>query len=112
MGHFRMDLAEIPVHFITGSAHKFHGPKGVGFLYIDKRIHIDALIRGGFQERNLRAGTENVAGIVGMSRALDLAYGEMDEHAERISNLKEYMKAKLQAEIPGIEFHGCPERSL
>ena len=112
MGHFRMDLEKTPVHFITGSAHKFHGPKGVGFLYIDKRIHIDALIRGGSQERNLRAGTENVAGIVGMSRALDIAYEHIDEHTKQISDLKAYMRKKLEEDVPGIEFHGCPERSL
>lgn len=112
MGHYRIDLRRTPLHFLTGSAHKFHGPKGVGFLYINKEIHIDALIRGGAQERNLRAGTENVAGIVGMSKALDIACENMDEHAEKIAHLKEYMKSALESSIPGITFHGCPERSL
>lgn len=112
MGHYRLDLKSTAVHFITGSAHKFHGPKGVGFLYIDKSVHIDALIRGGAQERNLRAGTENVAGIVGMSRALDMAYQDVDRHREDIGDLKEYMRRCLERDVPGIRFHGCPKQSL
>lgn len=112
MGHFKMDLANTKVHFITGSAHKFHGPKGVGFLYINKDVHINPLIRGGSQERNLRAGTENIYGIVGMAKALDMALENVEEHRRYIQSLKDYMCERLSDKIPGIGFNGCRERSL
>ena len=73
VGHYNFDLRKLPVHFITGASHKFHGPKGVGILYINENIKIHPFINGGSQERNMRAGTENLYGIVGFAKALELA---------------------------------------
>ncbi len=112
MGHFPMNLSKTKVHFVTGAAHKFHGPKGVGFLYINKDVHVNSLIRGGSQERNMRAGTENIYGIVGMAKALELALEHVDEHREHIQSIKDYMCRKLREEIHGTNFNGCLERSL
>ncbi len=112
MGHYPLDLAGMKVHFVTGAAHKFHGPKGVGFLYINREIHINPMILGGAQERNLRAGTENIYGIVGMARALELALEHADEHRAHIESVKEYMRERLIEEIPDVAFNGCDRRSL
>jgi cysteine desulfurase len=114
MGHYRMDLQELKVHFITCAAHKFHGPKGVGFLYVNHTCKINPFIHGGAQERNMRGGTENVAGIVGLAKALEICYAEMDEHQQYIQGLKDYMRERLVKEIPGMEFNGeiSAERSL
>lgn len=106
MAHFKYDLATLPVDFITGAAHKFHGPKGVGFLYINKRIKIHPLITGGAQERNMRGGTENVYGIVGLAKAMEIAYRDLEHDQQHISGLKNYMIKKLREEIPGVEFNG------
>jgi cysteine desulfurase len=106
MGHFAMDLQKINVHFVTCAAHKFHGPKGVGFLYINSKIKIDPMIYGGAQERNMRGGTENVYGIAGLAKALEICYREMDEHQKHVRGLKEYMAKKIQEAIPGAEFNG------
>jgi cysteine desulfurase len=106
MGHYPMDLKEIPVHFITCAAHKFHGPKGVGFLYINHLHKISPFIHGGAQERNMRGGTENVAGIVGLAKALEICYREMDEHQRHIMGLKDYMREQLIKNVPGVEFNG------
>ncbi len=112
MGHYSFDLLHTPVHFITGAAHKFHGPKGVGFLYIDKSVHIGPMSFGGSQERQLRPGTENVYGIVGMAKALDLAYEDLDSHASHILGLKGYMRERLSELLDGAVTNGCQERSL
>jgi cysteine desulfurase len=114
VGHYPINLKDIKVHFITCAAHKFHGPKGVGFLYINHAIKINPFINGGSQERNMRGGTENVYGIVGLAKALEICYNEMDEHIKHISGLKQYMMQKLQDAIPGIEFNGetSPEKAL
>ena len=112
MGHFKLDLSKTNIHFITGAAHKFHGPKGVGFLYLNKRVHIESMIHGGSQERNMRAGTENIYGIVGMAKALELAYENIEEHQNHVISLKKYMTAKLRSSIKGFELNGCQERSL
>ncbi len=114
MGHFVHDLANLPVHFITCAAHKFHGPKGVGFLYINNKIKINPLIFGGAQERNMRGGTENVYGIVGLAKALSIAYEEMQAHHSHIQSLKSYMIEQLTEKIPGIQFNGntAPDKSL
>ncbi len=106
MGHYPMDLQQLNVHFITCAAHKFHGPKGVGFLYINHQHKITPFIHGGAQERNMRGGTENVYGIVGLAKALQICYDEMDTHQKHISGLKEYMKTQLEQKISGIEFNG------
>lgn len=106
MAHYAFDLQSIKVHFITCAAHKFHGPKGVGFLYINNKVKINPFIFGGAQERNMRGGTENVYGIVGLSKALEIAYRDLDSHQKHIADLKKYMADKLKATIPGIEFNG------
>ncbi len=114
MGHYAMDLKAMKVHFATCAAHKFHGPKGVGFLYISNGIKIAPFIYGGSQERNMRGGTENVAGIVGMAKALELCYQDMEAHQNHIQSLKTYMKISLEQNIPGMRFNGetAPDRSL
>ena len=106
MGHYPMDLQKIKVHFITCAAHKFHGPKGVGFLYVNHAIKIKPMIYGGAQERNMRGGTENTQGIIGLAKALEICYNEMDEHIAHIKGLKNYMKSQLEKTITGIEFNG------
>jgi cysteine desulfurase len=106
MGHYPHDLGKLKVHFLVCAAHKFHGPKGVGFLHINHKIKIKPLIYGGSQERNMRGGTENVYGIVGLAKALEIAYAEMEQHHTHIQELKTYMKAQLLHNIPGIAFNG------
>ena len=106
MGHYPMDLSVIDVDFLTCSAHKFHGPKGTGFLYVHPTLRIDGLIVGGGQERMLRGGTENVAGIVGLTRAFDLAFAHMSEHERHIRALKAQMVEGLQSQLPGVTFNG------
>lgn len=114
MGHFVHDLSNLNVSFLAGAAHKFHGPKGVGFLYVNHRVKIKPFIHGGAQERNMRGGTENVYGIVGLAKALEIAYKHMDEHRTHIQGLKDYMREQLIQQIPGISFNGeqNPEKSL
>lgn len=106
IGHFKHDLKKLHIDFLSCAAHKFHGPKGVGFLYINNRLKISPFITGGAQERNMRGGTENVYGIIGLAKALELAYAEMDEDKKHITDLKHYMIDKLKEEIPGIKFNG------
>ena len=114
MGHYPIDLQQVHVHFVTCAAHKFHGPKGAGFLYINHKVKINPLIFGGAQERNMRGGTENLYGIVGLAKALELASSHMEEHREYIQGLKSYMIERLRKDIPGVEFNGeiDPEKSL
>jgi len=113
VGHFNINLSEIPVHFISCAAHKFHGPKGVGFLYINNKVKIHPFIYGGAQERNMRGGTENVYGIIGLTKAMEIAYANLDEHKKHIASLKEYMADALTENIPGVFFNGdCMGRSL
>lgn len=109
MGHYKFNLRELNVHFVTCAAHKFHGPKGVGFLYINHNHKITPFIHGGSQERNMRGGTENVAGIVGLAKALELCYSELEAHQNHIQSLKDYMKDRLLKTIPGVEFNGETE---
>ncbi len=106
MGHYSLNLKKTHIDFLTCAAHKFHGPKGIGFLYINSRIKIHPFIYGGAQERNMRGGTENVYGIVGLAKALEIANGHLEEHREQISSLKDYMTVQLKANIPGIKFNG------
>ena len=114
MGHYPHDLSRLKVHFLVCAAHKLHGPKGVGFLYINHAIKINPMIFGGSQERNMRGGTENVYGIIGLAKSLEIAYEEMEEHHEYIQGLKTYMMKELVKNVPGIEFNGetTPEKSL
>jgi cysteine desulfurase len=106
MGHYEFDLKNLSIHFLNASAHKFHGPKGVGFIYVNKRIKINPDITGGGQERGVRGGTENISGIIGMAKALELCYTDLSEHQAHISGLKQYMAAELESSIPGIVFNG------
>ncbi len=101
-----MNLNDLNIHGIVGSAHKFHGPKGVGFLYLNNKHKISPFIHGGAQERNMRGGTENVYGIVGLAEALELSITNMADHAKKVSNLKKYMIEKLTHAVDGIKFNG------
>lgn len=115
MGHYRHNMKELHVCGMTAGAHKFHGPKGIGFMYIRKGRKIGQFIHGGAQERNMRGGTENVYGIIGISKALEIAYRDMTEHTLYIKGLKSRMIEKLRENIPGISFNGDSanlERSL
>ncbi|RNI39958.1 cysteine desulfurase [Hanamia caeni] len=106
VGHFPIDLQKLHVHFINAAAHKFHGPKGVGMLYINRDIKIHPLINGGSQERNMRAGTENIYGIVGLAKALQMAVDNMEKESRHILEVKNYMKEQLLKNIPGVRFNG------
>jgi cysteine desulfurase len=106
IGHYAIDLKKIPIHFINAAAHKFHGPKGVGFIYINSDINIAPLIYGGAQERNMRGGTENVYGIVGLAKALEVSLRDLNAHQRHIQGIKEYMISELEKYLPGVEFNG------
>jgi cysteine desulfurase len=106
VGKLPIHLQTIDIDFISGSAHKFHGPKGVGFLYINARNKLNPYIIGGAQERNMRGGTENVAGIVGLAQALELAINQMASKKEKILFLKSYLKERLIKDFEGITFNG------
>lgn len=114
MGHYFLDLKELDMDFITCAAHKFHGPKGIGFLYINKNRKAEALIHGGSQERGLRGGTENVYGIVGLAKAMELAYEDLEGHQKHVQGLKSYMIQQLREIFEDIAFHGeiDPEKAL
>jgi cysteine desulfurase len=106
VGHFHFDLRDTPVHFISGSAHKFHGPKGAGLLYINENVHIKPYVHGGGQERNMRAGTENVYGIVGFAKALELATTHFETESNYIRGLKYYLMEQLQQHMEDVSFNG------
>ena len=106
VGHFPFDLRNTPIDFITGAAHKFHGPKGVGMLYINENIKIKPFIHGGGQERNMRAGTENIYGIVGFAKALEIATENYETDSAYIGSLKYYMMDELKKYIEGVSFNG------
>ena len=107
MGHYAHDLSQLPVDALVAGAHKFHGPKGVGFLYVRKDKKIHPFIHGGAQERNMRGGTENVIGIIGLAKALELSLEELEAHRSHIEKIKGYFIGKLKQEIPGVSFNGC-----
>jgi cysteine desulfurase len=106
MGHYVHDVKALKLHYCVGAAHKFHGPKGIGFIYLNSDIKIKPIIHGGSQERNMRGGTENVYGIIGLAKALEIAYRDMAEHQNHVQDLKSYMIDKLTQNIPGVEFNG------
>jgi len=106
VGHYPFDLRNTKVHFINGAGHKFHGPKGVGILYVNENISIKPYIHGGAQERNMRAGTENIYGIVGFAKALELATERYQQDSAYIQGLKTYMATQLQAQFPAVRFNG------
>jgi cysteine desulfurase len=109
VGHQPIDLSKLNVHFIAAGAHKFNGPKGVGFIYINSNVKLHPFITGGAQERNMRGGTENVYGIVGLAKALELSLAHMEEDKKRLQELKNYFIAQLKANIPGVAFNGDAE---
>lgn len=109
MAHFRFDLADLPVHFLTGSAHKFHGPKGAGFLFVRKGLTVKPLIHGGGQERNKRSGTENVYGIVGLARAMELAYADHDSEKTYVQGLKTRLLEMLRLDFPDLHINGTED---
>ena len=106
VGNFPFDLRNAPVHFITGAGHKFHGPKGVGILYVNENVKITPFVHGGSQERNMRAGTENLYGIVGFAKALEMATANHEADRQHISSLKLYMMQQVQQQIADVSFNG------
>ena len=114
MGHYPFDLQKLDIDFITCSAHKFHGPKGVGFLYVNRKHGAIPLIHGGGQERGFRGGTENLYGIAGLAKAMELAYDDLDGHIQHVQDLKSFMMQELQKKFDDIYFIGetNPEKSL
>lgn len=112
IGHYSMDLSKLPIDFTAVSAHKFHGPKGVGFAFIRKGTGLKPLILGGSQERGIRAGTESVHNIVGMDLALNMAYEHLEKDRAYVKDLKSYFKEQLTQHIPGVKFNGaCGDHS-
>lgn len=114
IGHYAFDLQKTPIGMLNAAAHKFHGPKGTGFIYINRSLKVQPEITGGGQERGIRGGTENIAGIVGLAKALEISYRELIEHKNHISHLKQYMKQRLEILFPEIIFNGdsASEESL
>lgn len=110
IGHYKIDLQEVPVDFLAASAHKFHGPKGVGFCFVRKESGLKPLIFGGEQERGYRAGTESIHNIVGMDEALKMAYANLDVEKKYVSSLKTYFIQQLKAHLPKVSFNGTCER--
>jgi cysteine desulfurase len=109
VGHYPLDLRKTPIHFISAAGHKFHGPKGSGILYVNDNIRIKPFIFGGGQERNMRAGTENLYGIVGFAKALELAMANQEKDSAYIQSLKTYMIGQLREQIKGVQFNGDQE---
>lgn len=112
MGHIKVDVKELNIDLLSMSAHKFYGPKGIGVLYIKQGVKIDPLISGGGQERNRRAGTENVPAIVGMAKAIELVYENLEEHNERLIGLRDQLIEKIQANIKYVRLNGHPTKRL
>ncbi|MCB0698926.1 MAG: cysteine desulfurase [Chitinophagales bacterium] len=106
IGHYPIDLKELKVHFASSAGHKFHGPKGIGILYVNEDIKIQPMILGGAQERNMRAGTENLYGIIGYAKALEKAAGNFQNDSNYVNELKGYMASKLKEAFPTIKFNG------
>jgi cysteine desulfurase len=111
VAHYPIDVNQHPIHFMSGSAHKFHGPKGVGFIYMNQNAILEPFIDGGAQERNMRAGTENVSGIVGMAKALEMAQERSTEDQNHILSLKNQLKKGLLAYNSNISFNGPEDDS-
>lgn len=111
MGYIPIDVEKMPISFLSGSAHKFYGPKGTGFIYINGDNIVKPLIDGGGQERNMRGGTENTYGIVGLAKALELVHTNREERATYIKGLRQYLKSELVATFPDIDFNGATDNS-
>ena len=106
VGHYKWDLKETKVHFLAAAAHKFHGPKGIGFAFIRKNSGMRSLIFGGAQERGHRAGTESFHNIIGLEEAFKNAYDNLDEEKQYVSELKSYFITQIKRQIPGVKFNG------
>ncbi len=106
LGHHDLDLSKIKIHSIVGSAHKFHGPKGIGMMYINTDKQIPPMLIGGGQERNMRGGTENVPGIIGLAKALELGYAEIVENQAKLLDFKQYTIEKFRENFDGVSFNG------
>lgn len=109
MGYFPFDLEETPISFLTAAAHKFYGPKGVGFIYINGDNPINPIMDGGSQERNMRAGTENIHGIIGLAKAMEMAYAELEIRKAKTKAVRDHFLRELLAVMPEIEINGDPE---
>jgi len=107
VGHYHLDLKTIPIDFLAASAHKFHGPKGIGFVFIRKNSGLKPLIHGGMQERGVRAGTESIHDIVGLDEALALSYQNLATEMAQVKSLKSYFVEQLKTQIEGVKFNGC-----
>ena len=107
VGHYHLDLQTIPIDFLAASAHKFHGPKGIGFVFIRKNSRLKPLIHGGMQERGVRAGTESIHDIVGLDASLALSYQNLEVERTQVMALKTYFVEKLRTTIDGVKFNGC-----
>ena len=112
VGNIEIDVEKLNIDSLSLSAHKFYGPKGIGVLYVKKEIKFNKFINGGHQERNKRAGTENVAGIVGLAKAMELAYRELEEHNKKIKELRDYYVSQVKEKIPYIKINGDMEKRL
>lgn len=106
IGHYAFDMQQLNVHFLACAAHKFNGPKGVGFIYVNNSVKLHPFITGGAQERNMRGGTENVYGIVGLAKALEISMRDLEKEQAHIQSLKTYMMERLTQTVPGIAFNG------
>ncbi len=110
IGHLPIDIKGSKADFITASGHKFNGPKGIGFIYVNQEVQLKPFIQGGSQERNMRGGTENIYGIGGLTKALEIAYEEMEDQREHVQGLKSYMMEQLEKEVPEIKFNGDTDK--
>ena len=112
VGSVKIDVKEMNIDSLSLSGHKLYGPKGIGALYVRKGVRFQKFVNGGHQERNKRAGTENVPGIVGLGKAIELAYQNLDEHNKKIKELRDYYVAEVQKRIPYIKINGDMEKRL
>lgn len=112
VGSVKIDVKELNIDALSLSAHKFYGPKGIGALYVRKGVKFDKFIQGGHQERNKRAGTENVPGIVGLGKAIEMAYENLEEHNQKIAQLRDYYVEQVEKKIPHIKINGDRENRL
>ena len=112
VGTLRIDVKELNIDALSMSGHKFYGPKGIGALYVRNGINFEKYISGGHQERNKRAGTENVPGIVGMGKAIELAYRDLEEHNKKIKKLRDYYVSQVTEKIPYVKVNGSMEKRL
>ena len=112
VGNIRIDVNELNIDLLSMSAHKFYGPKGVGSLYVRSGVKFEKIQDGGHQEKNMRAGTENVAGIVGLGKAIELAYQNFDEYNKKLTELRDYYIAQVEEKIPNIQINGHKNKRL